>query len=68
MRLRATLVLLLGLLPATAHAAGVEAAGTDIAIAMPLIAGGIALYKDDAIDRRHGGHARHRLCAEEIRP
>ena len=29
------------------HADGLEAAGTDIAIALPLIAGGISLYKDD---------------------
>ena len=35
------------LAPLPAFASGVESAGTDIAIALPLIAGGISLYKDD---------------------
>ena len=30
-----------------AHAAKIESAGTGMAIALPLIAGGISLYKDD---------------------
>ncbi|HEY4274133.1 MAG TPA: phosphatase PAP2 family protein [Rhizomicrobium sp.] len=30
-----------------AFASGIESAGTDMAIALPLIAGGISLYKDD---------------------
>src|SRR5689334_1901219 len=40
----ATLLLLAAVHPA---AAGTESIGTDVAIALPLIAGGITLYKDD---------------------
>jgi membrane-associated phospholipid phosphatase len=41
----ATLMLLAVTRPALAS--GIENAGTDVAIALPLIAGGISLYKDD---------------------
>jgi len=47
MRLRAAaFVLLCGLTPVAAQA-DIESTGTNVAIALPLIAGGIAVYKDD---------------------
>jgi len=39
----------------------IEDLGTGVAIALPVIAGGITLYKHDRKDRRH------RLCLEELR-
>ena len=47
MRHRIAVVALLGLWPGTAIAGTSENLGTDVAIALPLIAGGIALAKDD---------------------
>ena len=39
------IALLLG--AAQAHASGIESAGTDIAVALPLLAGGLTVYKGD---------------------
>jgi membrane-associated phospholipid phosphatase len=47
MRHRIAVVALLGLWPGTAIAGTSENLGTDVAIALPLIAGGITLAKDD---------------------
>jgi membrane-associated phospholipid phosphatase len=46
MRALLTTLLLLAT-PAAAYADGLENAGTDMAIALPLIAGGVSLYQDD---------------------
>jgi membrane-associated phospholipid phosphatase len=47
MRPLVALLLLLCLGAAPAAADSLESAGTDVAIALPIVAGGIAIYKDD---------------------
>ena len=57
--------------PLTSSRKDIESLGTGIAIALPLVAGGIALYKHDrvglaqlAVEASHRGHG---LCAQEHR-
>jgi len=47
MRIWFALVALLAFLPISAEAGTMESAGTDMAVALPLLAGGFALYKND---------------------
>ena len=47
MRFPLLLVCAMTMIPATAEANGIESAGTDVAVALPLLAGGITAFKGD---------------------